>query len=835
MTNNLPTGVYTVVFELFSGISNISGNVTQLNDETLLQQVNGDANYKIITFSHDYQTSHSKAVIQFTSNGQAGEITFQIRYYGSSYKNSYLYFFFFSRVITGRHNSAFDHTLFDVNDVQLQNQILFFEDVNLNGNKIKNIALPTEDRDGANKKFVLDEIAKIPPSDTSDLFKLDGSRTITGTMNLGGHRIMNFKGFVEDDSSQAAVDAQFYDVVHWGKIHKIRADTDRYINEVSYQALNRRNPDPMEDNIDLANHKIINAADPTDNNDLANKKYIDDRIKLMPGGSSDFLRLDGTLAMSGDLNLDGNSIINLKDPTSSDTDHAANVKYVNETIDDKLKYSVQSSNTTNAFQYVMDDPAGQFFDEDDIRGIKKTNKDYHKVNKETYEKQLLFDSSVGYYSSRLGINMYVLPNGEYSLVFELYYPNSIDSSTVQISAVSTVETVSKVTTNVFNNHTRSIIHLHKYNNVAPNRLMIDMVLKNKITSVSINELTIFVIVYGVSGYVNNVNTSVWDRLFEVTNNSIKFEAPIDMDNKQINNLADGAHGSDAVNVTQLINMTTTTNTEISKVNTNLQNSISNLKKQINNQINNAIAEYGYVNYLIFVFYLDNNEFNNGEKISTLSDKKIALPSYNAIQNTQSRKPTADDDLNFSYLHFRQKQCLTVNYNLNDKNNLNIFVVFRIFDTPSGTVNGIFGNDNSRHVTSRYDRFVDILNTSATKKVLRIGYGAGILLISSFPSKASPVTLHFSVLSVHYNTVQLNDSLVYCNGKYVSNFMVESNTGGQNTFSIGSISSDSSRYNSEKHIAYLSLYHGRFTVKDILIMHKYLCERYKIDHDPISIP
>ena len=80
MTNNLPVGIYTVVFELFSGISDSSGGVTQLNNETLLQQVHGDANYKIITFSHDYQTTHSKAFIQFNSNGQAGEITFQIRY-----------------------------------------------------------------------------------------------------------------------------------------------------------------------------------------------------------------------------------------------------------------------------------------------------------------------------------------------------------------------------------------------------------------------------------------------------------------------------------------------------------------------------------------------------------------------------------------------------------------------------------------------------------------------------------------------------------------------------------------------------------------------------------
>ena len=174
MTNNLPVGMYMVVFELFSGISGISGSVTQLNDETLLQQVHGDANYKI-TFSHDYQTTHSKAFIQFTSNGQAGEIAFQIRYYGSSYNNSTLNFLFFSRVLAGRVGTAFNHALFDVDDVQLKNQILHFEDVNLNENKIKGLAAPSEDKDGANKKYVDDEIKAVPAVDTSDLLKLDGS------------------------------------------------------------------------------------------------------------------------------------------------------------------------------------------------------------------------------------------------------------------------------------------------------------------------------------------------------------------------------------------------------------------------------------------------------------------------------------------------------------------------------------------------------------------------------------------------------------------------------------------------------------------------------------
>ena len=156
MTNNLPVGIYTVVFELFSGISCISGSVTQLNNETLLQQVHGDANYTIITFSHDYQTTHSKAFIQFNSNGQAGEITFQIRYYGSSYNNTSLNFLFYSRVVAGRQGTAFNHALFDVDDVQLKNQILYFEDVNLNDNKLENIA-PAEDySDAVNLRQIID-------------------------------------------------------------------------------------------------------------------------------------------------------------------------------------------------------------------------------------------------------------------------------------------------------------------------------------------------------------------------------------------------------------------------------------------------------------------------------------------------------------------------------------------------------------------------------------------------------------------------------------------------------------------------------------------------------
>ena len=73
---------------------------------------------------------------------------------------------------------------------------------------------------------------------------------------------MDIKPFVEDDSSQAASNAQKNQVINFGYFHTERGELKRLINEVGYDALNRNNPDPMEDDIDMANHSIINLKDP---------------------------------------------------------------------------------------------------------------------------------------------------------------------------------------------------------------------------------------------------------------------------------------------------------------------------------------------------------------------------------------------------------------------------------------------------------------------------------------------------------------------------------------------------------------------------------------------
>ena len=64
--------------------------------------------------------------------------------------------------------------------------------------------------------------------------------------------------------------------------------------------------------------------------------------------------------------------------------------------------------------------------------------------------------------------MHELTAGEYTVAFELSFPSaSTDHSSVDTSATSSIETISKVSTNKSADHSRSLVHMHRYNNVTP--------------------------------------------------------------------------------------------------------------------------------------------------------------------------------------------------------------------------------------------------------------------------------------------------------------------------------------------------------------------------------
>ena len=168
-------------------------------------------------------------------------------------------------------------------------------------------------------------------------------------------------------------------------------------------------------------------------------------------------------------------------------------------------------------------------DDDDISKVGSIDKDYHTLNHKTYLFYIDYDSSIGHFSTRLSIDLVYLPIGYYTMAFELYFLDKIDPNTVSIDARSGTLSQIKTTTKKSSDHARSIINFYKgVINPSFDDLDIDIILKNKSGESYEADTSIFVVVYGVSGTHNDVEISIWDRVYYIENKIVHFEAPIDL-------------------------------------------------------------------------------------------------------------------------------------------------------------------------------------------------------------------------------------------------------------------------------------------------------------------
>ena len=356
---------------------------------------------------------------------------------------------------------------------------------------------------------------------------------------MGGHAIINIKPFVEDDSSQAASDAQRNEVINFGYFKDERAYLKRLIVETEADLLSK---------------------------------------------------VDDTDKMGVNLNMNNHSIVNLKEPENHQATYAANVKFVANAIVDnnttlqteigsKIKASEERSiravQQENVFEKVMVDDLFKL-DDTDIHKVAVIDKDFHKVNQQTYQFKIHYDSEIGYYSTRLSVDVVYLPIGYYTMVFEMYFSNKIDVDKITINAESGTLSVSKINTKKSADHTRSVINFYKAMiHHFIDDLDIDIALKNRAGQSYEADTEIYVVVYGVAGTQNDVDVRLWDRYFYIDDKKIHFEAPIDMvnkdienvndlsinnelnmNNRQIKNVGDGNEDADAVNVKQLNEMET---------------------------------------------------------------------------------------------------------------------------------------------------------------------------------------------------------------------------------------------------------------------------------------
>ena len=600
------------------------------------------------------------------------------------------------------------------------------DDYDLKGKRIRNTepyGVNTFDtNDLVSKAFVSAEISKLP----TDVLKLDGSRAMTGTLqmgdnpitgirsssaddaaltvggakstylpltgdrgmqgnlDMGGNAIRNIKPFVEDDSSPAAQNAQANDVINFRYFHGQRGELKREINDVAFEALNRKNPDPMEDSIDMGNH----------------------------------------------------SIINLKDPNSSDSFHASNVNYVNRTItdnnavinsliEDKVSeaeaLNIKANRQDNEFSFVMDDDLFKE-DDDDITKAGKKDRDFYQIKRETYRFKIKYDDSIHYYSTRLTIDLKSLDLGEYTLAFEMYYGNKVDKDEVVVNAVSETLNVSRNNTNTFSDHSRTIINFHKNGNIGIIDLDIDLTLKYRSGETYDFFTNIFVIVYGVSGHQNDVDSRIWDKFYTIRNKIVYYEAPINMFGRQIKGLNEGVEENDAVNVKQLNesedNVVKYVDSEIVKVNSEIAKENPTINE------NKNLIEY-IVKYIL----------SNNSKISLIKDLYFSDSNEGTTPNTYLFVTNGDNGGNFTFYYVFQ-------HSANTNNVMSVF-----FTIKNSSIRVFIFVDKSKVVISRNPtidepslRSFNIPNNSLGKQVLFWIWVKGTVMNIIFSGISAPINV-----------------------------------------------------------------------------------------------
>ena len=720
----------------------------------------------------------------------------------------------------------------DNNDYDMQNKTLV------------NVKQGTNNNDVVTKSQLDSEIAKIPSADTTQFVKKTGA-TMSGDLIL---------------------QPQPYPV-HGNTNKAISYNTARNI------FLSKKEGGSMLQSLDMNNHFITNIKDPVNSDHGVNKKYVDNQLakKLDKGAKIDmknksiinlnlptnkrdaacvefvnyrlsetqknYLKLNGTTSMSGDLNLNNNKIVNLQ-TDSKNSKSAVNVELMENEITDlrnlvtqKIHESqiINSGQKKDAFRYLMenDDESSSELNIQ-VLGIVNFSNSPHQINKKAYQLKLLFQkSSPNQYQSRLGFNLFKLPVGYYTLVVEWFPP---EMSELSVAVQGTTISISNYTTKTFENYTKTVINFHRWGSSPPQFIYLD--LHGTVTFPSL--LTIgHLIVYGVKETISNVDPSVYDTAFAIENGKMVMETKLDMKNHKIINLDDPLNEGDACNKRSL-----------NILETKFNNFASNLSETLfweSYQLADCLykIERGIPSEVTFD--------NSTREVSHLFDQ--SLKENDATQATKANRPilcTKAEKINYRYyLQFNGNKRMLSNINLNPGSGqadiVNIFIVYRLnsYTGPHGLRNGLFGHDDG----AGYDKFVAfspnksmiIAGTTGDYTVIGPSAYIGKNPIANYQSKANAGELNkWICLSIHWDVPGGNNaSQIWCNGKKLANFTARTSPG-SNTMTFGDFK-PAGRAGLKGDIAFFCLYKGRkLTETNIKLHSQVLCEWYAVNHDPISL-
>ena len=445
-------------------------------------------------------------------------------------------------------------------------------DFDLQRKRLTNVAEGTGNDDAITKH----QVDTLKNQLRADSLQVDGSSHMTGDLDLRGQKLIN-PGEIkmnrklitnldtDEDNDLSAVNMITLKKFHPNApapTHEVTKDIDlkelfnvvqskqRSLNElkthydslVSFEEvkenfLSRKEEFPMETQLNMNHNSITNLKDPQFGGEAATKTYVDlifsTIVSSTAASYATKLNLSGG-KMTGSIDMSQNKIINLPRPTEEND--AVNMDYLDKKIDGLKRRIAKNTITATShpkdeFRYLMEDPL-QSSSESNIvvTDIVDFQQSPHKINKKAYALKIDKRSSDNMFLGRIGFNMFKIPEGEYTICVE-FFPGKMDG--VNVNAVSTSLNVNRQATKVFVNYSRSIIHMHKWRISPPEYLMLDLKWQGKADDASPGDAHL--IIYGVKEFQPDVESAVFDSPFAIENGVMVMETDLDLNGKRLLN------------------------------------------------------------------------------------------------------------------------------------------------------------------------------------------------------------------------------------------------------------------------------------------------------------
>ena len=426
-----------------------------------------------------------------------------------------------------------------------------------------------------------------------------------------------------------------------------------------YNFLNRQKGGRMMGSLSMNQNNLFEIPAPKYGSSAANKNYVDGEIGKIPSvDTTQFIKKDGSVPMAADLDMNGNKIKNVGTPYTHENDAAVNVgffntelnasnsnvftqitnnykQYVNEEL---LKSHLVSSHIENAFKYLSDQDESSSERNIIVHGIQDFNGSPHK-NKKAYDIDLIYTSGTRNYDSKIGINLYPLPVGKFTIIMEYYFPEDIN---ISLLAEASTAIINNQTITNFPSYKKQLVQINQQTKDTPDYLF--FTIRGSGTTATNPEG--YLVFYGVKEWVDTVPSEIYDHafetgMFEYDNGNMKMYHDIDMDNHRIRNIPP------ATNPTDLLMKKSIKIYEI------VTFGIVDKNKYFS--INGTIAKFHYV-YIMSVniisightHYVTNNSLRIVARSSSYYPSRVSLYKYNFTHS--SSQPLITININREFLN-----------------------------------------------------------------------------------------------------------------------------------------------------------------------------------------